>query len=66
MTHNEIAKRVRHLLGMNPSGGRNNKIDDIQYSASDGPSVFTHPQCLNVKSNGVTIGTGTEANASGY
>ncbi len=60
----EIAKRVRHLLGMNPSGGP--KIDDIQYSASDGPSVFTHPQCLNVKRNGVTIGTGTEANASGY
>ena len=63
-TDHEIAKRVRHLLGMNPSGGP--KIDDIQYSASDGPSVFTHPQCLNVKRNGVTIGTGTEANASGY
>ncbi|SRR5579885_3681204 len=60
----EIAKRVRHLLGMDPAGGP--KADDIQYSATDGASPFTHPQCLNVKRNGVTIGSGTEANASGY
>lgn len=60
----EIAKRVRHLLGMDPLGGP--KADDITYSAVDGANPFTHPQCLNVFRNGVTIGSGTEANASGY
>ena len=60
----EIAKRVRHLLGMDPLAGP--KADDITYSVPDGASPFTHPQCLNVIRNGVTIGSGTEANASGY
>jgi uncharacterized protein GlcG (DUF336 family) len=60
----EIAKRVRHLLGMNPAGGP--LVDDIQYSAVDGPSPFTHPKCLNVRRNGAVIGSGTEANAEGY
>jgi len=60
----EIAKRVRHLLGLDPAAGP--KADDIQYTATDGASPFTHPQCPNVKRNGVTVGSGTEANASGY
>lgn len=58
----EIAKRVRHLAGLNPPGGP--FVDDITYSAPDGPSVFTHPLCLNTFRNGVFIGN--EAPATGY
>lgn len=58
----EIAKRVRHLGGMNPAGGPT--ADDITYSSTDGASVFTHPLCLNTWRNGVFIGT--EAPAAGY
>jgi heme-degrading protein len=49
----EIAKRVRNLAGLNPPGGP--LVDDIQYSAADGPSVFSHPACLNTWRNGVKI-----------
>jgi uncharacterized protein GlcG (DUF336 family) len=58
----EIAKRVRHLLGLDPLGGPT--VDDITYSSADGASVFTHPLCPNTWRNGTLIGT--EANASGY
>lgn len=60
----EVAKLVRGSGGLNmaPPGG--NLVDDIQYSAVDGASVFTHPQCLNTKRNGTTIGT--ENPSSGY
>ncbi len=58
----EIAKRVRHLLDMNPSGGP--IADDIRYTVADGPGVFTHPLCLNTYRNGALLGT--EANAVGY
>jgi len=58
----EIAKRVRHLGGMNPAGGPT--ADDITYSSTDGASVFTHPLCLNTWRNSVFIGT--EAPAAGY
>lgn len=61
-TDHEIAKRVRDLAKMNPSGGP--LVDDISYSKVDGASVFTHPVCLNTLRNGVTIGT--EQPASGY
>src|SRR5467141_830928 len=40
-TDHEIAKRVRDEAGMNPPGGAS--VDDISYSSTDGPSVFTHP-----------------------
>lgn len=58
----EIAKRVRHLAGMNPPGGP--LVDDITYSSVDGASVFTHPLCISTRRNGVAIGT--EAPAVGY
>jgi len=58
----EIAKRVRHLAGLNPAGGP--LVDDIQYSSADGPSVFTHPLCLTTFRNGVPLGN--EAPAAGY
>jgi len=58
----EIAKRVRHLAGLNPPGGP--FADDISYSGADGASVFTHPLCLNTRRNGVLLGT--EAPAVGY
>jgi uncharacterized protein GlcG (DUF336 family) len=61
-TDHEIAKRVRDLAGLNPPGGM--LADDISYSSVDGPSVFTHPLCLNTFRNGVFVGN--EAPASGY
>src|SRR5436309_14653947 len=61
-TDHEIAKRVRDEAGMNPPGGRT--VDDISYSAVDGPSVFTHPLCPNTWRNGIMIGN--EAAATGY
>ena len=61
-TDHEIAKRVRDLAGLNPPGGP--LVDDITYSAPDGPSVFTHPQCINTWRNGVSLGG--EQPASGY
>ena len=50
----EIAKRVRHLAGLNPPGGP--LADDIVYSPPDPPSVFAHPVCLNTYRNSVFIG----------
>src|SRR5688500_1029816 len=61
-TDHEISKRVRNLAGLNPPGGM--LADDIQYSSADGPSVFTHPLCLNTFRNGVFLGN--EAPAAGY
>lgn len=59
----EIAKRVRHLAGMNPSGGPTQ--DDITYSSSDGATIFTHPACIATWRNGGSI-PGTEQPAVGY
>jgi uncharacterized protein GlcG (DUF336 family) len=58
----EIAKRVRDLATLNPSGGAT--ADDISYSSKDGASVFTHSLCPNTWRNGVFIGN--EPPASGY
>jgi uncharacterized protein GlcG (DUF336 family) len=58
----EIAKRVRSAATLNPPGGP--AADDITYSAPDGPSVFTHPLCVNTWRNGIFIGN--EPPASGY
>ena len=58
----EIAKRVRHLLSLDPNGGPT--ADDITYSKSDGASVFTHPLCPNTWRNGTFIGT--ELSSTGY
>ena len=58
----EIAKRVRDLAALNPPGGP--LVDDISYSSTNGPSVFTHPLCLNTWRNGVFVGT--EKPAAGY
>jgi uncharacterized protein GlcG (DUF336 family) len=49
----EIAKRVRHLAGLNFGGDP--LADDIVYPA-DGPSPFTHPLCLTTFRNGVSQG----------
>jgi uncharacterized protein GlcG (DUF336 family) len=56
----EIAKRVRDLANLNPTGGA--LADDIVYSGPDAPSVFAHPVCLNTYRNGTKIGS--EAPAS--
>src|SRR5688572_30332888 len=58
----EIAKRVRDLAGLNPPGGA--LVDDITYSVPDGPTVFTHPRCVNTFRNGILIGE--EPAATGY
>jgi len=54
----EVAKRLRHLLNMDPPGGP--LVDDIVYS-SDGPlppplNIFIHPVCFNTYRNGAFIG----------
>jgi uncharacterized protein GlcG (DUF336 family) len=61
-TDHEIAKRVRDLASLNPSGGAT--ADDISYSSKDGASVFTHPLCPNTWRNGKFIGN--EQPAAGY
>lgn len=61
-TDHEIAKRVRNLAGLNPTGGA--LVDDITYSSVDGASVFTHPLCPNTFRNGIFIGN--ESPATGY
>src|SRR5262249_22085845 len=58
----EIAKRVRHILGLDPTGGPT--VDDISYSSVDGASAFTHPLSPNTWRNGVFIGN--ELPAVGY
>jgi hypothetical protein len=58
----EIAKRVRHLAGLDPAGGP--AADDIQYSKADRPSIYTHPLCPNTWRNGQHIGD--EPAAVGY
>ena len=51
----EIAKRVRDLAGMNPSGGAT--ADDIVYATNvASANVFAHPVCLNTYLNGAKIG----------
>jgi uncharacterized protein GlcG (DUF336 family) len=50
----EIAKRIRHLAGLDPEKGE--FADDITYSAADGASVFSHPLCPNTWRNGKKIG----------
>jgi len=58
----EIAKRIRHLAGLDPAKGPT--IDDIQFAKADRASVFTHPLCPNTWRNGQRIGD--EAPAAGY
>lgn len=58
----EIAKRMRNAAGLNPANGPG--ADDILYSGVDGPSVFTHPLCVNTWRNGKKIGD--EAVSAGY
>src|SRR4051812_49507847 len=58
----EIAKRVRHYAGLDPAKGQ--AVDDIQYSKTDGASVYTHPLCPNTYRNGKKIGE--EPAATGY
>lgn len=58
----EIAKRIRHLAGLDPEKGE--FADDITFTKADGPSVFAHPLCPNTWRNGQKIGD--EAAAQGY
>jgi uncharacterized protein GlcG (DUF336 family) len=58
----EVAKRLRHLSGLNPPAGP--LADDITYSSPDGATAFTHPQCNNTYRNGAFLGN--ERIASGY
>src|SRR3954468_23995823 len=58
----EIAKRVRHLAGLDPAKGQG--VDDIQYAKTDGASIYAHPLCPNTYRNGQKIGE--ESPAIGY
>jgi uncharacterized protein GlcG (DUF336 family) len=58
----EIAKRIRHFAGLDPAKGPS--VDDIQYSKTDRPSVYTHPLCPNTWRNGQKVGD--EPAAAGY
>lgn len=58
----EIAKRIRHMAGLDPKGGM--MVDDITYSSVDHPSLYTHPLCPNTWRNGRKIGE--EPPAAGY
>lgn len=58
----EIAKRVRHLAGLDPEKGE--FIDDITYASVDGPSIYTHPLCANTWRNGRKIGEEAVAHGS--
>jgi uncharacterized protein GlcG (DUF336 family) len=58
----EIAKRVRHMAGLDPKLGPT--VDDIQYARVDHASIYTHPLCPNTWRNGKKIGE--EPPASGY
>jgi uncharacterized protein GlcG (DUF336 family) len=58
----EIAKRIRHIAGLDPKTGM--LADDITYASADGPSIYTHPLCPNTWRNGKRIGD--EPPASGY
>ena len=50
----EIAKRVRHMAGLDPKAGM--LVDDITYAKADGPSIYSHPLCPNTWRNGLRIG----------
>ena len=58
----EIAKRIRHLGGLDPAKGPS--ADDIQYAKADRGSIYTHPLCPNTWRNGQRVGD--EAVAAGY
>jgi uncharacterized protein GlcG (DUF336 family) len=58
----EIAKRIRHFAGFDPAKGP--AVDDIQYSKTDRPSIYTHPLCPNTWRNGQKVGD--EPAATGY
>jgi len=57
-TDHEIAKRVRSMAGLDPTGGPSK--DDIVYPI-DGASVFMHPLCVNTFRNGSHVGEETPA-----
>jgi uncharacterized protein GlcG (DUF336 family) len=61
-TDHEIAKRIRHMAGLDPRGGMS--ADDIVYTKTDGPSIYAHPLCPNTWRNGQKIGE--EAVAANY
>jgi uncharacterized protein GlcG (DUF336 family) len=59
----EIAKRVRQLLGLNPTGGPT--ADDIKFSSdAGGPTVFDHPKCPATYRNGVSLGDEKPSNGT--
>ena len=55
----EIAKRVRHLAGLDPEKGE--FADDIVYTSADGASPYAHPLCVNTWRNGQKLGDETPA-----
>ena len=50
----EIAKRVRDLAQLNPTGGP--LVDDIKYIGVDPPNLLSHSLCLNTVRNGDFVG----------
>jgi uncharacterized protein GlcG (DUF336 family) len=58
----EIAKAMRDAAKLNPTEGRG--ADDIQYSAIDGATIYSHPLCPNTWRDGKKLGD--EPVASGY
>ena len=55
----EIAKRIRHLGGLDPEKGQ--FADDIVYTSVDGSSPYAHPLCVNTWRNGQKLGDETPA-----
>ncbi len=50
----EIAKRVRDLAQLNPTGGP--LVDDIKYIGADPPHLLSHSLCINTVRNGDFVG----------
>lgn len=50
----EIAKRVRDLAQLNPTGGP--LADDIKYIGVDPPNLLCHSLCINTVRNGDFVG----------
>lgn len=53
----EIAKRVRDLAKLNPSGGP--LADDIKYIKADAPNLLSHSLCIKTVRNGEAVGEET-------
>jgi uncharacterized protein GlcG (DUF336 family) len=61
-TDHEIAKRMRHMAGLDPEKGE--FADDIIFEPVDGPSIYAHPLCPNTWRNGKKLGDESSGHGS--